>query len=64
MVTIATSDTTVGLPERKLTTQYVLQIASGDILLLLKEALVILTVRFRPLMTWEFVVIIIERHIL
>jgi hypothetical protein len=44
LVPIAGLDTTVGLPKRKLTKPYVLQIASEEILPLLKEALVILTV--------------------
>jgi hypothetical protein len=45
----------VGLPERGLTTQYVLQMTSAEILPILKEALVKLILRRRPLMTKVFV---------
>jgi hypothetical protein len=43
LATIARPDTTVGLSERKPTGPYVLQIATGEILPLSKEASVILT---------------------
>jgi hypothetical protein len=50
-VTIATTDIT----ERSLTTPQVLQMAPGETLPILKEALVKLFLSRRPLTTWVFV---------
>lgn len=51
-VTMARPDITAGLPKRHLIMLHILQIASGDILPILKEALVKLTLGHRPQMTW------------
>jgi hypothetical protein len=53
-VTIARPDLTAGLPETDLNTPQVLQMASGEILSILKETLMELTQGWRP-MTWVFV---------
>jgi hypothetical protein len=44
-VTITRPDTTIGWPERDLSTPYILQMASGKILPILKEASVKLALR-------------------
>jgi hypothetical protein len=63
-VTIAIPDITTGLPERDLTTSYVLQMASGETLPISKEALITLTLGRRPLTTWVFVAKITDKFIL
>jgi sulfur transfer complex TusBCD TusB component (DsrH family) len=54
-VTMARPDITAGLTKSDLIMPYILQIASGDILPILKEALVKLTLGHHPQMTWVFV---------
>jgi hypothetical protein len=63
-VMIARPDIMVGLPQIDLSMLYVLQMASGEILLILKEALVKLTLRGRPLAAWAFVANITDKFIL
>lgn len=63
-VTIARPDTTAGLSVRDLITPYVLQMASREILPILKEALVKLTLGQCPLTTWVFIASITDKFIL
>jgi hypothetical protein len=63
-VTIARPDVTSGLPERDLSTSYVLQMELWEILRVLKEALVTVTVGRRPLTTWVFFANVIDEFIL
>jgi predicted aspartyl protease len=63
-VTIVRLDITAGLPVRELTRPYVLQMLSGKTLLILKEALVELTLGHCPLTTWLFVTKVTDEFIL
>jgi hypothetical protein len=63
LMTVARPDTTAGLPVRDLIIQ-VLQMASGEILPILKEALVKVTLGQCPLTTWVFVANITDKFIL
>jgi hypothetical protein len=63
-VVIARPDITVGLPKREMTQPYVLQMASGKTLPILKEALTELTLEQCSLTTWVFLAIIIDKLIL
>jgi hypothetical protein len=53
-VTIAMPDFSAELPKRELIRPYVLHMAAGDTIPVMKEALVELAVGWCPLMTWVF----------
>jgi predicted aspartyl protease len=62
--TVARPDIVAGLPERELSRPYVLQTASGETILVVKEARVELTIGRRTLRSWVFVADITNDFIL
>jgi hypothetical protein len=62
--TVARPDIVAGLPERELSRPYVLQMASGETIPVVKEACVELTIGQRTLRSWVFVADITDNFIL
>lgn len=63
-MTFARLDIITGLLEREVTQLYVLPMASGETLPILKEMLVELTLGWRPLITWVLITKITDEFIL
>jgi hypothetical protein len=63
-VTVANADITAGLPKRELTLPYILQMASGKTLPILKKVLAELNLGRHLLLTWVFIARIANQFIL